>query len=913
MSLLTRKLQLPQGNDPQPAGERKGKKKKKTHNAKHKAEVLYRSKAAAAAKEAKRIKRMMDKQAAEVAKMKASKKNEKHVQNQLKRQLSQKDELISALQGQIAKLESGGGEGNKEAMEKNKKMQQKFKQKIADLTVKLKDANERAEAMADGVVDADELKEFASKLKKSESMVESYKEKCNQAIQENMDLKSRLTEMEKKILNGSSQSDKLNAMLNEHNKELKTQHTKLLFALNDKDVMQNQLYIKEEEGKKLNELIKKLRAENKTLKDELHLSGRELKLKLDNLRTNLEASRKMTAEAKSDLFSLKVLVKMLHDGNTRRDRKLKENSMKLKETCRLYNSTKKKLNVSEETCSLYTSLFLNQTHLSSIQCKDLTKMKTACEELRLKCANDVMVARNEERLRLERKMEEIREEMSIKIEDLNRHLEKSKIEHQHNLNALSAGHETEMREAAIRYNQKFEELTSELQNCSNKIVVQDLRLKKLATDNEDLSTRLQQSHMLCANMISLLKAADHFIYREYQKKRLLVDGLAYVMNEYSSVYNRKNALEGYFGGLALKNGTPPRENIEIGNNAKLNYTKKRAHDDMESKGSDHKSKMTQQLGLSPRHLTQTPKPYKSLYSINSGNDMRRSIKKMNIVKHSPTRPPGSKRMLNANRCRSVKRLAQKDKDKKTTNAMIVGTHLNGKMPQSVYLESPNTFMPDQATGLSATRVMYGQNYSHLQLQKLNTLFYLSTSVSSIKRQPFSLEKQAEDKGLDFNLHQSIPMINFKTYNILIIGFNRDHIESLMSALKKIGIAQSNIFTARTESVARSILDTKVIDLIFMRYWMPNSATERQYNAFETAERLLKSKVYISELQLDSTENNDRARQIRLVHEQNLKSLQRLLRDVKIMITYDPLCAEEQDAIFASDKSGHRLTEAWTGK
>ena len=117
----------------------------------------------------------------------------------MKRQLSQKDELISALQGQITKLESGGGGGDKEAMEKIQKMQKKFKQKIADLTVKLKDANERAEAMADGVVDADELKEFASKLKKSESMVESYKEKCNQAIEENIDLKSRLTEMEKKI------------------------------------------------------------------------------------------------------------------------------------------------------------------------------------------------------------------------------------------------------------------------------------------------------------------------------------------------------------------------------------------------------------------------------------------------------------------------------------------------------------------------------------------------------------------------------------------------------------------------------------------------------------------------------------------------------------------------------------------
>ena len=500
---------------------------------------------------------MMDKQAAEVAKMKASKKNEKHVQNQLKRQLAQKEELISALQGEITKLQSGGGKGDEQAMERIQKMQQKFKQKIADLTVKLKDANERAEAMADGVVDADELKEFASKLKKSESMVDSYKEKYNQSLKENKDLKMRMAEMEKQVLNGSSQSDKLSAMLNEHNKELKTQHTKLLFALNDKEVLQNQLYLKEEETKKLNELIENLRGENKSMHDELHLSGHDLKLALDNIRAELKASQKMTAEKKSELFSLKVLVKMLHDGNTRRDRKLKENGAKLTEINGRYNLMKQKLNASMATSSLYTTLFLNQTHKSSVQRNSLVKLKAAHAQLTLKCANDVMVARNEERLRLEKKMEEIKTKMLIEIEDVKQHLEKSKIEHQQNVLALSANHEEKMRETAIRYNQKFEELTSELQICSNKIVVQDLRLKKLANDNEKLSTRLQQSHMLCANMISLLKAADHFIYREYQKKKLLVDGLAYVMNEYSNANNRKNALEGYFGGCTA-GGTTPR-------------------------------------------------------------------------------------------------------------------------------------------------------------------------------------------------------------------------------------------------------------------------------------------------------------------------------------------------------------------
>ena len=112
-----------------------------------------------------------------------------------------------------------------------------------------------------------------------------------------------------------------------------------------------------------------MNGENKSMRDELHLSGHDLKLALDNLRAELTASQKMTAEKKSELFSLKVLVKMLHDGNTRRDRKLKENGLKLTEIQRRYNSMKQKLNVSEATSSLYTSLFLNQTHLASVQRK----------------------------------------------------------------------------------------------------------------------------------------------------------------------------------------------------------------------------------------------------------------------------------------------------------------------------------------------------------------------------------------------------------------------------------------------------------------------------------------------------------------------------------------------------------------
>ena len=91
-------------------------------------------------------------------------------------------------------------------------------------------------------------------------------------------------------------------------------------------------------------MIENLRGENKSMHDELHLSGHDLELALDNLRAELKASQKMTAEKKSELFSLKVLVKMLHDGNTRRDRKLKENGAKLTEINGRYNLMKQKLN-----------------------------------------------------------------------------------------------------------------------------------------------------------------------------------------------------------------------------------------------------------------------------------------------------------------------------------------------------------------------------------------------------------------------------------------------------------------------------------------------------------------------------------------------------------------------------------------
>ena len=84
------------------------------------------------------------------------------------------------------------------------------------------------------------------------------KTKYEEAMQENDELKERLKALEKQIVEGSLQSDKWNIiMIEDHNKEMKTQHTKLLFALNDKDVLQNNLYLKEQQITDMAKLMEK--------------------------------------------------------------------------------------------------------------------------------------------------------------------------------------------------------------------------------------------------------------------------------------------------------------------------------------------------------------------------------------------------------------------------------------------------------------------------------------------------------------------------------------------------------------------------------------------------------------------------------------------------------------------------------
>ena len=195
--------------------------------------------------------------------------------------------------------------------------------------------------------------------------MESYKTKYEEAMEENDELNERLKALEKQILEGSSQSDKLNIMIEDHNKEMKTQHTKLLFALNDKDVLQNNLYLKEQQITDMAKLIEKLTNENKAKDEELHKSGHELQLLVDELRHQLQLTKKSLSEKTSDLFSFKVLTKMLHDGNTRRDRKVTNAQMKLSKLTEEYKIALKQLNVAEEACTLYTNLFLKQTYSQS--------------------------------------------------------------------------------------------------------------------------------------------------------------------------------------------------------------------------------------------------------------------------------------------------------------------------------------------------------------------------------------------------------------------------------------------------------------------------------------------------------------------------------------------------------------------
>jgi hypothetical protein len=549
----------------------------------------------------------------------------------------------------------------------------------------------------------------------------------------------------------------------------------------------------------------------------------------------------------------------------------------------------------------------------------------------VKNTNDVQLARNQERLRLEQINNEIKDSLVKSISELNETIKTLKIQQENDILKLNKQHENATREITIRYNQRFQELTSDLQNSSNKIVVQDLRLKKVNNENKTLNNSLQHSHMLCANMISLLKSADHFILREHRKKQLLVDGLTYITNEYSNTYSRKSALESYFGGLALKNGSPSSSNaIDLLNHNTPIPSINKADID-ESKKATH---LTNRLGLSPRHTSQTPKPYLSLYNIHSGNDMRRGMKKSSILLHSPARPQNannSRSMFNVKRSKSIKRLKSKTASpKRSMNNVILGKHLNDKhdgiynnktVPGGGNMYSSSSSSNSNTNSRGSNHAVNNNEKVSLKQQqnmvKFNTLSYLSTSTVSYKNQIFDVTNQSKIKnGEESILHQSIPLINLKSYNILIIEFNQNNLQSLTNTLKKIGIGQSNIMTARTESVARSILDTKVIDLIFIRYWMPNSSIDKPFNVIGMVKRLLKDKTYVLQISNEDGEGESaqqqQEQQVRLIFEQNLKSLQHLLRTIKVIVTYDPLCVEEQDAIFASDPSGHRLTQAWAG-
>ena len=110
------------------------------------------------------------------------------------------------------------------------------------------------------------------------------------------------------------------------------------------------------------------------------------------------------------------------------------------------------------------------------------------------------------------------------------------------------------------------------------------------------------------------------------KNKLLINGLTFVTNEYSNTYNRKNMLETYFGGLALKDGTSSfTTTIDLSNNSNNNNNNMaktmipNINKDVESKSQQYTDNMTNRLGLSPRHISQTPKPYLSLYNIQGWN------------------------------------------------------------------------------------------------------------------------------------------------------------------------------------------------------------------------------------------------------------------------------------------------------
>ena len=136
----------------------------------------------------------------------------------------------------------------------------------------------------------------------------------------------------------------------------------------------------------------------------------------------------------------------------------------------------------------------------------------------------------------------------------------------------------------------------------------------------------------------------------------------------------------------------------------------------------------------------------------------------------------------------------------------------------------------------------------------------------------------------------MPLINFKALTAIVIDHHQEMLKSTVTELKKSGIGM--VHTARTIEVARSVFATKIIDIVLIRYWMPEG----------TAEKTIKKLWGTSA----SSQNAYTAGPA------NLRFWSKALESIVVITAYDPQCRAEQDAIFAADASGTRLSKAWTG-
>ena len=870
--------------------QKKTKKTKPGANQRHKAEVLYRSKAAAAAKEAKRIKAMMDRQAAEVAKMKASKKNEKHVLNKLNKQLKEKDDMIAKLE---ATIKSGGGGGDEKKAATSKADAQRMK-KMADKIKALEEELGKAQALAEDNKGADpaELEDAKRKAARAEASNQSLLAQLAEA-------KSRAESVTKErdellvIVSDNSvdpeEAARVQAMLAEGEAKRKTLETRLRFAAIYKDEVDVKLKEALQNLKDMEEAMSLIRAERNALKRGESAEITDLREKISTMEAELEHLRKSVKSEHSDLLAYKMLVKMLHDSNAKKILQAQTLKSKVEFLTREYMAMELAAKTTNQSYSVFAAALTALAHEEvKSQCVIEETVVQAEADRKAQASAHLQQLDAERKLHLSEKLE-AETRFATELGKVHHDMETVKEQCAIAMETCMKDAEKIKRDMALRMKARMDEYGEEKRKCDQKLVVTEVRLKEATQKLEKSEEELQQSRMLCANMTAALKSLDWVAMRQSHQNQLLLFCLVDIASSFFLSAKRRVELERSFGGLAHGDAlSMDTLNVDFTATCKPSQS-------LQNEGALPQS-IGGRLGLSPRG--ELP-PYLSLSHLHSGgNDARRGHqlqqKKRQLegeMRRQPERP---------SRNASHRKLPVKSPRRMPSNGDVSPNRQqrlymsgNGASPTSQVAFTKSVRSSDgivmtnasSVTKLAQQKELHGFHAIRNNTRATDILGFLGAPTVS-----FSSKYNPTRKG---GYRGCLPLINFKAYTAIVIDHNEELMKSTVAVLKSVGIGA--VHTARTIEVARSIFDTTLIDLVLVRYWMPEGVVT------ETLSQLLGTQVTQSRMQRNETDFR-RASTLAFWHKST--------GQVSVLTTYDPACRAEQDSIFSADKSGRRLSDAW---